>query len=141
MWMTSFILVVEHRFESTLSRIGEIDLMGQVSHFLGIEFTWKTLPNDNLCVTLTQQSFIESLLDSLDIIIDGTSLYTSPYRSGIHIDSIPSVDLSPKYRDILRLKYQSLVGSLNWLLFLSWHNIRVHLLLAIMMQRYMWLSI
>jgi hypothetical protein len=106
---------VEHHFESMLSKIGEVDFMGQVSHFLGIEFTWKTLPNDNLCVTLTQQLFIESLLDSLDIIIEGTSLYTSPYQSGIHIDSITSVDLLPKVRDILRLKYQSLVGSLNWL--------------------------
>ncbi len=30
---------VEHKFEDLLSSIGEIDFMGQVSHFLGIEFT------------------------------------------------------------------------------------------------------
>jgi len=89
--------------------------MGQVSHFLGIEFTWEQLPDDNLCVTLTQQSFVESLLDSLDISIEGISLYTSPYQSGIHIDSISMDDMTPAARDKLRLQYQSLVGSLNWL--------------------------
>jgi hypothetical protein len=49
---------VEKRFESLLSGIGSIDFMGQVSHFLGIEFAWKQLPNGKLAVSLTQQSFI-----------------------------------------------------------------------------------
>jgi hypothetical protein len=64
---------------------------------------------------LTQQSFIESLLENLNISFEGISLYTSPYRSGLPVDSIPSVDMASKDRDQLRLKYQSLVGSLNWL--------------------------
>jgi len=106
---------VEKRFETLLSSIGDVDFMGQVSHFLGIEFTWGKLPNDELCVTLTQQSFIESLLDSLNICINSTSTYSSPYKSGVHIDSIPDIDLVSNERDQLRLKYQSLVGSLNWL--------------------------
>jgi hypothetical protein len=104
---------VEQCFESLFSEIGDVDFMGQVSHFLGIEFMWQKLPDDNLCVSLTQQSFVESLLDSLNISYEGTSIYTSPYQSGIHIDSIPSVDMSSVERDKLRLQYQSLVGSLN----------------------------
>lgn len=32
---------VEKVFESELSKIGEVDFMGKVSHFLGIEFTWE----------------------------------------------------------------------------------------------------
>jgi hypothetical protein len=31
---------VEKKFETLLSTIGEVDFMGQVNHFLGIEFTW-----------------------------------------------------------------------------------------------------
>ncbi|MFN9960934.1 MAG: hypothetical protein ACK55I_48250, partial [bacterium] len=54
---------VEKKFELLLSGIGEVDFMGQVSHFLGIEFIWNYLPDGNLCVSLTQQSFIESPLD------------------------------------------------------------------------------
>jgi len=106
---------VERHFESLLSGIGSVDFIGQVSHFLGIEFAWKYLPNGHLTVSLTQQSFIESLLESLDITIEGTSTCSSPYKSGQHIDSIPSISMSSKDQDQLCLKYQSLVGSLNWL--------------------------
>ena len=106
---------VEHRFKSLLSTIGNIDFMGKVSHCLGIEFTWKDLPDGHLCVTLTQQSFIESLLDSINVHFDNISSYSSPYRAGIHIDSIPHQAMTSSSRDRLCLQYQSLVGSLNWL--------------------------
>ena len=106
---------VEKQFETLLSTIGNIDFMGQVSHFLGIEFTWKHLPNGHLSVSLTQQSFTDTLLDSLGILVDGTSTYTTPYQSHLHIDSISTQEMSTMDRDQLRLKFQSLVGSLNWL--------------------------
>jgi hypothetical protein len=89
--------------------------MGQVSHFLGIEFTWKTCSDDHFCVSLTQQSFIDTLLDQLGILVDNVSSYSTPYFSGFPIDSIPFVEMSSSDRDQLCLKYQSLVGSLNWL--------------------------
>jgi len=101
-----------------------------------------------LSVSLTQQSFIDSLLDSLNMSFEGQSSYLSPYRSGLHIDSIPCQDMSPSDRDRLRLQYHSLVGSLNWLahtltqiyllLFPFWPNIRVCLLRDIMILNYMW---
>jgi hypothetical protein len=68
-----------------------------------------------LSVSLTQQSFIDTLLETLGISIDGISKYTSPYQANCHIDSIPFQDMSASDRDRLRLRYQSLVGSLNWL--------------------------
>lgn len=106
---------VERKFESLLSTIGEVDFMGQVSHFLGIEFSWKFHPDENLSVSLTQQSFVETLLESLNLSNLSTSSYTSPYRSGLVINSIPHQEMSSTDRDKLRLTYQSLVGSLNWL--------------------------
>jgi hypothetical protein len=106
---------VEREFESRLSTIGSVDFMGQVTQFLGIEFTWKYSPDGCLSVSLTQQSFVEALLESLNIDVASTSFYTSPYRSGISINSIPHLNLPSTERDKLRLKYQSLVGSLNWL--------------------------
>jgi hypothetical protein len=54
-------------------------------------------------------------LESLGINSENTSTFTTPYRANISIDSIPSADLSAPDRDNLRLQYQSLVGSLNWL--------------------------
>jgi hypothetical protein len=89
--------------------------MGQVSHFLGIEFNWKYHSDDHLSVCLTQQTFVESLLDSLGLSSSSCSTYTTPYRSGLAIDSIKHQDMSSEDRDKLRLAYQSLVGSLNLL--------------------------
>jgi hypothetical protein len=106
---------VEKEFELGLSKIGEVDFMGKVSHFLGIEFTWHRLPDGHLEVSLTQQSIIEMLLDSLGIQLTGFSTFSSPYQSHLVIDSIPNQEMSSADRDKLRLKYQSLVGSLNWL--------------------------
>ncbi|MFN9980261.1 MAG: hypothetical protein ACK53Y_10125, partial [bacterium] len=89
--------------------------MGQVSHFIGIEFTWSHQPDGNLSVTLTQQSFVEMLLENLEISSDTISTFTTPYCPGISIDTIPILSISNAEQDKLRLRYQSIVGSLNWL--------------------------
>ena len=106
---------VEKKFESLLSGIGEVDFMGQVSHFLGIEFNWIYLEDGHLSVTLTQQSFIKNLLDTLGYTVQNQSTFTTPYQCGVSIDTIPTPTLSVAEQDSLRLRYQSLVGSLNWL--------------------------
>ncbi len=68
-----------------------------------------------MSVSLIQQSFAETLIDSLNLSKASVSTFTSPYHSGLSIDSIPHEDMSPTDRDTLRLNYQSLVSSLNWL--------------------------
>jgi hypothetical protein len=70
---------VERHFETLLSPLGDVDFMGQVSHFLGIEFTWHHLPDGHVSVNLTQQSFTENLLDSLGYSSTNTSTFTTPY--------------------------------------------------------------
>jgi hypothetical protein len=45
----------------------------------------------------------------------GILTFTTPYRSGYPIDSVIHTPMNPHDRDVLRLNYQSLVGSLNWL--------------------------
>lgn len=106
---------VECRFEKQLSSLGSIDFMGQVTHFLGIVFTWHHRQDGNISVNLTQQLFVKMLLENLGCIHQTFSSFTSPYRSGISIDSIPPSTLSSTEQDKLRLQFQSLVGSLNWL--------------------------
>jgi len=106
---------VEQKFEDLLSSIGQVDFMGQLSLFLGTEFTWTRHPNGHLTVTLAQQSFIVTLINSLSIRSAHTSTFSTPYRSGHCIDSILHEPMSSAARDELRLRYQSLIGSLNWL--------------------------
>jgi len=106
---------VECQFEQTLGTFVNADFMGQVSHFLGIEFQWDHHADGHLSVTLTQESFTESFIDSLGFTHVNTSTYLTPYRSGHAIDSVSHEEMSSTNRDKLRLQYQSLVGSLNWL--------------------------
>jgi hypothetical protein len=106
---------VERFFEQSLSTIGDIDFMGQVSHFLGIEFSWTHHKNGHVSVCLTQQSFTEQLIESVGLQNVSSSTFTTPYRSGLVIDTIPHQDMDSSSCDKLRLTYQSLFGSLNWL--------------------------
>jgi len=107
---------VEKQFESKLSTIGSVDFTGQVSLFLGTEFTWVHHEDGHLTVTLTQQSFIETLMDSLGISTSQLSTFTTPYKSCQSIDSVQhDPTLTTAARDELCLQCQSLVGSLNWL--------------------------
>jgi len=84
-------------------------------HTLGIEFAWQHHPDGHISVSLMQQSFTETLIDSLGLDFLNTSSYASPYRSGFSIDFILLEDLPAHQHDALRLQYQSLVGSPNWL--------------------------
>jgi hypothetical protein len=105
----------ERKFEELLSNLVSVDFMGQFSHFLGIEFSWQHHDDGHITVNLTQQSFAETLIDSLGYGSISTLTYTTPYRSGCPIDSVPHINMPLSKCDSLRLQYQSLVGSLNWL--------------------------
>jgi hypothetical protein len=89
--------------------------MGQVSFFLGKEFQRTHHEDGHLTVHLTQQSFAENLIESLGFDDLSTSMFITPYCSGLPIDSVIHESMPTTGRDALRLAYQSLVGSLNWL--------------------------
>jgi hypothetical protein len=93
---------VEKHFETLLSQFVQVKFMGQVSHFLGIEFNCMFHDDGNLSVTLTLQSFAENLIDSLHFDFIQPSIYTTPYRSGFPVDAIPHVEMSSPDRDVLR---------------------------------------
>jgi hypothetical protein len=73
---------VEKAFETGLLTIGSVDFMGRFSFFLGTEFAWVHHSDGHITVSLTQQSFIETLMESLDIRSFKTSTFTTPYRAG-----------------------------------------------------------
>ena len=80
---------VEHVFEEKVPSIGTVDFMGQVSLLLGTEFTWVHHDDGHLTISLMQQSFIETLIDSLNITSTHISTFTTPYHSGFSIDFVP----------------------------------------------------
>lgn len=89
--------------------------MGQGSQFLGIEFTWEHHNDGHLTVRLTQQLFAEDLIEALGFASASISTFLTPYHLGLPIDSVLHENMSPADNDALRLNYQQLVGSLNWL--------------------------
>jgi hypothetical protein len=95
--------VIEKKFEDLLSSIGSVDFMGKVSLFLGTEFTWVEHPDGHLSVSLTQQSFTETLLESLNIDWPSQSTFLTPYQYECCIDSVPHESMSVMARNDLRL--------------------------------------
>ncbi len=106
---------VEKKFEDLLGQLVSVGFMGQVSHFLGIEFAWQHHPDGHVTVSLTQQSFAETLIESLGFGSLSVSTFTTSYHSGLPIVFLSREELSSTHRDSLHLQYQSLVRSLNWL--------------------------
>ena len=87
--------------------------MGDVSHFLGMKFTWSRQPS-SLSVHLSQGAFIDNLSYDIGLDPDCVTAPKTPYRSGYPIDSIPTVPMPAPARDNLRHTMQHLMGSLQW---------------------------
>jgi hypothetical protein len=78
-FILALLILLRNTFEKFLSQFVQVEFMGQVSHFLVIEFNWTLHDDGNVSVTLTQQSFAENLIDSLHLDHIQSSLYTTPY--------------------------------------------------------------
>ena len=102
---------VESWFETALQSKLRVTLMGEIEWFLGTHYQWTHHPSGDVSVAMTQSSTIQSLLD-----VNGLSdckPVPTPYRSGLPVDALPETDAPPP--GTLTQRYQSLVGSLNWL--------------------------
>jgi hypothetical protein len=106
----------EKEFERQLKRKVVVDFMGDVDYFLGTAFTWKHLPGGHLSVHLCQSAFTEYTAHRFAIDRYNRTPHMTPYRSGLPIDSIPSI-ADPDDPDLKRRTkvYQSIVGCINWL--------------------------
>ena len=105
---------VERAFEYKLTQSLKVDFFGCATWFLSISFAWDTsdLPL-HLSVHLNQSAFILHLLqihDMMDCIPA-----SSPFRSGLPIDRVPSSELTPAQQAHLNSVLQSFNGSFIWL--------------------------
>ncbi len=77
----------EIKFDSFLSTLGKVDFMVQVTHFIGIECTWKHNIDGNLSISLIQKSAAETFVESLGLTSLSVSTFTTPYQSGLVIET------------------------------------------------------
>jgi hypothetical protein len=61
--------------------------------------SWRHHSDGHLSVCLTQQSFTETLIDSLGLQSSSVSSFTTPYHSGLVIDSIPHQEMDSESCD------------------------------------------
>ena len=106
---------MEKAFERIFGNKFKTTFNGPVHHFLGLAFDVTKDTHNNVSIHLTQQAYIESLLDEYNL--DGPSVNSTPtpYKSGIPIDSIPVENYPPSKQAAITSEYQHLVGSLQWL--------------------------
>jgi hypothetical protein len=57
--------------------------------------------NGHVSVSLSQQSFVKTLIESQNLTVTGTSTFITPHRSGLPIDAIIHQDMSSSDRDKL----------------------------------------
>ena len=90
-----------------------VDFMGEVSHFIGIKFSWQRKPDDHITVHMTQGAFADNLIEEAGL-TDANPVNT-PYRSGHPVDNIPSEQYPSLVQPKIKHTMQLLVGSLLWL--------------------------
>lgn len=108
---------IEQRFEQILGSQFKISFMGVVNWFLGTHFTWIDRPHGDISVHLSQVAFAQNLVERYRQQNINLNPKATPYRSGLPIDSLPAYtgDMDDPAFLRLRLQYQSIVGSINWL--------------------------
>ena len=106
---------VEKKFEKDFLATMSMDFNGPIDYFLGIKFTPKRHKDGHVSIHLTQEAFVESLVQSIGLDGNAVSEPKTPYRSGLPVDSIKQEDYDPTTQAKMTHLMQTLVGSLNWL--------------------------
>ena len=106
---------VQTHFEKKIKERTNVDIMGDVSHFLGLRFQWKR-NNTHIKVHLSQEAFADTLVEQAGLSHFSTTTTKTPYRSGYPVDKIADdPTLTDSQRQAIQAQYRSLVGSLLWL--------------------------
>ena len=112
-------IAVEQAFENKFGSKIKTTFNGPAHHFLGLTIDIVKSQSNNISIHLSQQAFIESLLDEYNYNKQSINSTPSTYKSGIPIDSIPLTTYPPHQQTAPTNEYQHLVGSFQWLAILT----------------------
>ena len=104
---------VKSYFEATISKEIDIEFNGQVGYFLGINFKCKRHHNQSVSILMSQESFIDNLVQLADL-SSNKSFPATPYRSGFLVDKIPIIPTDKANQSYIKYM-QKFIGCLNWL--------------------------
>ena len=92
-------------FKKLLKSKLTVDFMGQTSHFLGMKYTWVQHNDGHVTLHLSQPAFIEQLLATINLLHPHVNTASTPYRSGLPVDSILPTTVSESQQTALQSIY------------------------------------
>jgi hypothetical protein len=106
---------VEKKFEKEFGAKIDMEFNGPVTYFLGIKFITETHEDGNVSIQMSQEAFIDTLVQSAGLDGDGVTEPKTPYRVGYPVDKIPIETYEEDTQHKMTHLFRVLVGSLNWL--------------------------
>jgi hypothetical protein len=106
---------VEHYFQNALSQKLKVDFLGEAEWFLGMKFDWTRQQDGNAICRISQEGYVTTIANELGLSSANKNPLMTPFQSGLPINTIPKVDMSPAERAPLIAKMQSWLGMINWL--------------------------
>lgn len=84
--------------------------MGDAEWYVGMKFDWKTLPDGSVNCCISQEGYAAAIVEEMGIFTANKTPLVTPFRSGLPVDTISSIDMSPEDRAPLTVKMQSWLG-------------------------------
>jgi Reverse transcriptase (RNA-dependent DNA polymerase) len=89
---------VEAYFESALSQKMKVDFLGDAEWFLGMKFDWSFDSHDHLHCRISQEGYVQAIVDEMGLSNANTCPSMTPFRSGLSVDSIPIISMNDSER-------------------------------------------
>jgi deoxyuridine 5'-triphosphate nucleotidohydrolase len=107
---------VENKFEEEFGQKLDTDFNGKIGYFLGINFTHDVSPSGDVTIMMSQEAFVDNLVQMANLADASVYEPKTPYRSGFPVDSIPHKPPTLA-QDQAKLCHtmQTYLGCLNWL--------------------------
>jgi hypothetical protein len=80
-----------------------------------MKFDWSHSSDGSVNCRISQEGYAAAIVEDMGLSSANKSPLMTPFRSGLPIDTIPSVEMSPDDRAPLIAKMQSWLGMINWL--------------------------
>jgi hypothetical protein len=102
---------VEEHLKHTISMEIDIKFNGQVGYFLGINFEeCKRHNNNSVSILMSQESFIDNLVELADLLLDNNEFPPTPSRSGYPVDKIPTSPANMANATYVKYHMQKFIG-------------------------------
>jgi hypothetical protein len=106
---------IETKFEKDFGTKIDMEFNGPVTYFLGIKFNTSKDAQGNVNIQMSQEAFIDSLVQSAGLDGDRVTEPRTLYRTGYPADKIKTESYDKTTQIKMTHLYQVLIGSLNWL--------------------------